>query len=258
MNYTLLGHTSRPHRWDWQGFVPCEEQIGRLSIRDFVVLRFQGLNEAGELMREEMAVEIVSLEKGSRRNAEKMFKGKIVGDGRDYRMPFLKDGQVVSFKPDEIYAMLLWPNSKTKARVWRAVAREDIGVELHDWYGSPLPKSRLDSLRPGNVVRVIIGTDDGSWAKVYFEIKTIDYYTQGGVHRPRKFHGFVRDYYMTSVNPYVRIGEEVEFQRRHVFEIPEEFRSKVPPFQHNSHIIERERDHRRRIDIREGLEANER
>jgi hypothetical protein len=196
MNYTLLGPRSQPRRCDWQIYDPSQESIDRLSIGDFVVLRFQGLNEAGELMREEMAVEIVFIDKGSRKNAGKMFKGKIVGDRRDYRMPFLKDGQVVSFKPEEIYAMLLWPNSKTKVRVWRAVAREDFGVELHDWGGYPLPKSRLDSLRPGNVVRVIIGTDDGSWAKVYFEIKTIDYYTQGGVHRPRKFHGFVRDYDM--------------------------------------------------------------
>ena len=126
-----------------------------------------------------------------------------------------------------------------------------MNAEVCDWWGCLLPQSRLDILRPGNVVRVAVQLDEFFWEKPYLEITKIDYYTQGGVNRPRKFHGFVRDYYMIEASPFVRIGEQFEFQRRDVIEIPEQFRSKYSPFQPNGEIIEREINHRERIADRE-------
>ena len=249
MHYILRGPL--PPTFGWPVILPTEERVAQISIGDFVALRFQGPNESEETAIEEMAVEIVSITKAKEPWAI-MFEGKIVDDFRWFKLPGLKSGQKVNFRADKIYSLLFWKNSRTGRRLWRTVPREHTNAQLCDWWGGDLPKSRLDLLRPGNVVRVAVQLDEEcGWQKLYLEITKIDYYTQGGVHRPRKFHGFVRDYYMIEASLFVRIGEQFEFQRRDIIEIPEEFRSKYSPFQPNGEIIERELQRRERIANRE-------
>eukprot|EP00123_Amoebidium_parasiticum_P020788 comp56310_c0_seq1/m.47792 comp56310_c0_seq1/g.47792 ORF comp56310_c0_seq1/g.47792 comp56310_c0_seq1/m.47792 type:complete len:175 (-) comp56310_c0_seq1:527-1051(-) len=106
-----------------------------------------------------------------------------------------------------------------------------------DWYGEELDENQLEKLTTGDFVRLIFmdpipperilkaeidqGLSTRGWEKIYVQITKVDYYSKGGVNKPRKFWGKAMDTYRT-IEPlrYVQTGEIVMFQRRNILEIP--------------------------------------
>eukprot|EP01137_Pigoraptor_chileana_P006560 Opistho-2@51049 len=115
-----------------------------------------------------------------------------------------------------------------RAAPQRAFAIRDRGylrIPLCDWSGNVLDKSRLDRLREGDCVRLVLcDPDNGPGCEaIYFEITGVSYYTEGITSRPRSFRGrAMNTYRMLSENElrYVKTGEEISFQRSNIVEIP--------------------------------------
>jgi hypothetical protein len=153
------------------------------------------------------------------------YKGIVLDYRRTYDVPKgIINGRTVEFNETHIQSILEWRNTRTKSwKDCRVLSREESGADLTNWYFEEIPKQRLDHLVIGDIVRVLVGDIDISWSKLYLEIFKIDYYTEGGVHRPKKFHGKVMDIYMTdaSTSYHMRVGEILEFQRKHIIEVPE-------------------------------------
>lgn len=96
-------------------------------------------------------------------------------------------------------------------------------VPLTNWYYEELDRGEIDQLVVGDCVRLLLQdpVNNNCWEKIYFEIVQIDYYSKGGVNKPRKFHGKALDTYrLIYPLPYVQTGEVITFQKCHVLEIP--------------------------------------
>lgn len=252
--------SKRDKSFTWMGLGVTLDSVRDMTVGDYVCLVFESAEDTDGSVKEPVYVEI--LYKNNKKAFSDIggfescqFSGKVLSYERSYRVKSVVDDSVVRFTGSHVYAIVSWINSRTKKPCWRLITREEADVKLHDWYGSFINKERLDTLREGDIVRLCLGgVSPDFWEKVYFEITKVDFYSQGGIHRPRKFHGKAMRTYMTSTWVYVRAGEEVEFQRRHVFEIPDWKNKEPPPYmsqQANRDIIERELTARDRISDRE-------
>lgn len=183
------------------------------------------------------------------------FTGKVPETYRTHAVPSVITGSSVSFSGEQIQRIYEWRNAKSKKCSWRVLSRDMLGCELHNWGGQKMDKGVLDSLQVGEIVRLALGSENSeyfNYSKIYFEITNIDCYKQGGIHRPRKFRGKALDIYMCC-GPWdeVRVGEEVEFQRKDVIEIPDWKNDEGNPLkQPSKDLIERDAKHAYRIEQR--------
>jgi hypothetical protein len=150
------------------------------------------------------------------------YKGIVIDYLRTYSVPVIENGCILNFNNTQIRHVFMWRNTRSNAPTsWRVLSREETDQDLTNWNFCAISKSRLDHLVIGDIVRVMLGDPVNLGSKIYFEIFKIDYYTEGGVNRPKKFHGKALNIYMTEPFSEVRVGEVVEFQRKHIIEVPE-------------------------------------
>ncbi len=157
-----------------------------------------------------------------------------------------------------------------KKRSFYLANREDDGADLRNWGGSKLEKCELDRLVVGDCVRLKLqATPEGDhgWEMIYFEISHVARYKKGGIHRPRTFKGIAMDTYRLDPYPlrFVQTGEEISFQRKNIFEIPDwvgnEYRSGavfgLPP-QSNMSVVDRDLEYMHRREQEMALREMER
>jgi len=126
-----------------------------------------------------------------------------------------------------------------------------------NWNYVPIPAERLDKLRVGDVVRLLLEHPKGSgWEKIYFAISKVTFYSKGSVTRPKKFYGVALPTYRVGSQEYVSDGEVITFQRSNIVEVPGWVETdlvvsqRVPP-QNNVEIFEAERERQQAWERRE-------
>ena len=108
------------------------------------------------------------------------------------------------------------------------------------WGGERLDKSAILKLRVGDHVRICFDYENGGWAKHYVQITRIDRYKYGGIHKPRKFVGKLKEIYSGfTIWTDVSIGDIISFQPSNILEIPG-WGDK--PDQSNATVVELSRD----------------
>lgn len=132
--------------------------------------------------------------------------------------------------------------------------------QVYDWGGNIINRNICANFSVGDIVRLSVIFNDGSWYGPYVEITKIDYYKKGKHKKPRKFHGkIVKIYEIYSDIKFKELDEgyELTFRKEDIYEIPNWKSEENYLFQHNAETIVNDMATRAKIKYKKSYNYNE-